>query len=251
MARQRWLLASLDRDGQLRVRRAAEDLGISDDTVRRDLDGLQASGLVLRTHGGAVRVEPTGRPTPLASRRITRRAAKERVGHAASDLIPDRATVLMSGGSTVLAVAGALGSTSGLRIVTNNLLLPGRLPAGAAREVYLLGGAVRLNGEVTLGPIELPSWPPAPVRADLAVIGVGGLNAQGFSAVDRAEARMVAGMIDAAARVIVVCDRSKFARELSSRIGALDLVDHLVCDGAPSGALARALAGAGVKVHIA
>jgi DeoR/GlpR family transcriptional regulator of sugar metabolism len=250
-ARQRRMLAMLDEHGQITVRRAAHELGVSDDTVRRDLDALHASGLLVRTHGGAIRPDPGAGGVPLASRRITRREAKERIARAAVGLVPDGATLLMNGGSTVLAVAAALGGRRELIVITNNLLLPGRLPEGVAREVYLLGGMVRRDGEVTLGPVELPARPPIPLAADVAVLGVGGLSERGFSAVNLAEAEMVAEMTAVSARVVVVCDTSKFARDVLALGGTLDTVDLLVTDAAPSGALGRALRRAGVEVVVA
>jgi len=251
LARQRRILAALDEDGQLRVRRVAQELGISDDTVRRDLDALHAAGLVQRTHGGAARPEPGPTGLALESRRVTRRAAKERIGASAARLVADGETVVMNGGSTVLAVAAALAARRDLTIVTNNLLLPTRLPAGAARAVHLLGGVVGLGALVTLGPVELPGRPPIPVAADVAVLGVGGLSVRGYSAATSVEARMVAAMTASAKRVVVVCDTSKFARDVLALGGPLDAIDVLVTDAAPSGALARALRVAGVEILVA
>jgi len=150
----------------------------------------------------------------------------------------------------VLAVAGELPAGGGLTVVTNNLLLPARLGAAADR-IHLLGGEVGLGALVTIGPVELPGRPHVPLAADIAILGVGGVSARGFSAATRVEARVAAEMGAAASRVVVVCDTSKFARDVLALGGPLGAIDVLVTDAAPSRPLARGEPAARVEVLVA
>jgi DeoR/GlpR family transcriptional regulator of sugar metabolism len=137
-----------------------------------------------------------------------------------------------------------------LTIVTNNLRLPGALPSGSVRDVYLIGGSCRLASHVTIGPVTFPGT--EGISADVAVIGVGGVSARhGFTTSNLQEAQMMTEMIESAQRTIVLADSSKFGRSAFAHIVRLDATEMLVTDRAPDGELGDALSAAGVETVVA
>jgi DeoR/GlpR family transcriptional regulator of sugar metabolism len=245
------LTVFIDERGQATVTELADAFSVSADTVRRDLDWLAQRGVVSRTYGGAVTMAGLATAdTSFSDRSSVHREEKERIASAAAERIADGETVILNGGTTTLAVARALGVRRNLTIVTNNLRLPGVLPSGSVRDVYLIGGSCRLASHVTIGPVTFPGT--EGISADVAVIGVGGVSARyGFTTSNLQEAQMMTEMIESAQRTIVLADSSKFGRSAFAHIVRLEATEMLVTDRAPDGELADALSAAGVETVVA
>ena len=236
--------------GQITVSDMSARFDVSLDTIRRDLDILADQGLVNRIHGGAVPAETLATAdVPFDQRMNAQHSAKESIGRAASRLISDGETLLVNGGSTTVAFAESLGDRSRLTIVTNNLILPASVPTHAVRNLYLLGGEIRSGARITLGPVGFVGT--GDISADTAVIGVGGVTIEGCSTSDLAEATMMANMIAAARRTIIVADSSKFGRHAFARVAPLERIDILVTDARPPDDFMQALETAGVDVVLA
>ncbi|MGH7122216.1 MAG: DeoR/GlpR family DNA-binding transcription regulator [Acetobacteraceae bacterium] len=236
--------------GQATVAELCQRFQVSPDTIRRDLELLSHRGLLSRTHGGAVAGEPlVGADAPFAARLTTNRDAKTRIARAAVRQIAPGETLIVNGGSTTLAFARELGALSGLTVVTNNLSLPTVLAPGAVRDVYLIGGEVRSGLQVTLGAVAFAGT--GSIHADTAVIGVGGVSPAGFSTTLLAEASMIAAMIVAARRTVVLADSSKFGHNSFAHIAPLGATQALISDEPPPPELAQALAEAHVDVIVA
>lgn len=245
------LTAFVDEQGQATVAELAEAFKVSADTVRRDLDWLAQRGAVSRTYGGAVTVVGLATTdTPFTDRSSVHRDEKQRIAAAAAERIADGETVILNGGTTTLAVAHALGLRRNLTVVTNNLRIPAALPAGAVRDVYILGGSCRVASNVTIGPVAFPGT--EGISADVAVIGVGGVSVRaGFTTTNLQEAQMMAEMIESAQRTIVVADSGKFGRSAFAHIVRLEAVQTLITDSTPEPELTDALSTAGVDLVVA
>ena len=244
------LLRTAKKRGAITVAELAEAFAVSLDTIRRDLDYLAGRGLLIRTHGGAVAVDGfLVRDAPDTQRLNARAAEKARIGRAAAALINDGETLIVNGGSTVRAFAAALGERRRLTIVTNNLGLPSEVPENVARSIYLLGGHVRQELQVTIGAVGFPQA--GPIKADTAVLGVGGISIEGLSTTMLEEAAMMAAMISAARRTVVIADAAKFGAAVFAHIAPLDRIDTIVTDEPPPPDLAAAVDAAGVAVIVA
>jgi DeoR/GlpR family transcriptional regulator of sugar metabolism len=240
---------------QVTVAQLADRFGVSSDTIRRDLDQLHAEGLVVRTHGGAVSVEAmTATEKKLDVRMQLHTDAKERIGALAATLVANSSVVMINAGTTTLAVVRHLRGHRELTIATNNLRIPAEISPKAVRDFYLFGGAVRLVGQATVGPVSFPQpgGGDLNLRCDLALISVGAVTAEsGYSTSNLSEAIMMGEMISRASRVAILADSSKFGVPLFAQIADLGRADYLVTDAAPPPELARALEDAGVRVMIA
>jgi DeoR/GlpR family transcriptional regulator of sugar metabolism len=236
--------------GSISVVEIAQQFAVSADTARRDLDYLESRGLLTRTHGGAVPVDGfVDRDAPLAARLNSRAAEKARIARAAAGLIVDGETLLVNGGSTTRAFAAELGARRNLTIVTNNLGVPASVPPNSARAIYLLGGHVRLELQVTIGAVGFPDA--GPISADTAVIGVGGIAPRGLSTTLLEEASMIRAMMDSARRVVLLADSAKFGASVFAHIAPLERVDVLVTEARPPSHLASVMADAGVEIIVA
>ncbi len=236
--------------GQITVTDMSARFEVSLDTIRRDLDMLADQGLILRTHGGAVPSESMATAdSPFEQRISARQDAKERIGRAAAKLIAPGETLIVNGGSTAVAFAASLGGLTRLTIVTNNLGLPSAFSVSAVANLYLLGGEIRSGAQITLGPVGFVGT--RQIAADTAVIGIGGITEDGCSTSRIEEATMIAAMIAAARRTIVIADSTKFGRTGFAVVAPLDHIDVFVTDAEPSGKLREALDAAGVRLVIA
>lgn len=249
------LVAFVGERGQVTVAELAERFSVSIDTVRRDLDQLDADGLLIRTHGGAV----SQSAAPRGDRRLDIRmrintAEKERIGRAVADRIEDGTVLMINGGTTTLAVVRNMRDLREVTIATNSLRIPSEIPPSVSCELYVFGGPVRQVAQTTTSPISfgVTTRPDEiEVRADVAIVGVGAVSETGYSTSDIGDAGMMAAMMARAERVIVVADASKFGRALFAQVSGLDAADVLVTDAAPPAETAAALEEAGVEVLIA
>ena len=138
------LAAYVAEAGQVTVGALAERLGVSIDTIRRDLDQLSAEGVLVRTYGGAVS-SSTALPNRPGGRGAAQDAgdARRRIAALAASLVEDGSTIMINGGTTTLALARHLRHHRDLTVATNNLLVPPALPPSAVRDLYVFGGPVR------------------------------------------------------------------------------------------------------------
>lgn len=244
------LLRLAKAQGSINVADLAAQFSLSADTIRRDLTYLEKRGLVTRTHGGAVPAESLlTRDAPIAQRLSARSEEKAKIAREAASLVGDGDTLLIYGGSTTRAFVAALSQRRDLTIVTNDFGIPLVLPPNVCRALYVLGGQVLEGSQLTVGAVGFPNA--GPIRADKALLGVGGISAQGLSTSVLAEASMMLGMLDAAQKTIVLADSSKLGRSAFAHVAPLDRIDILVTDAVPAPALAAAFDDAGIDTIVA
>ncbi|WP_419760391.1 DeoR/GlpR family DNA-binding transcription regulator [Acidisoma sp.] len=248
-SRQRRLADYMRVKGHVTVVELTTMFGVSRDTIRRDLQLLERHGLLTRTHGGALAGEGlVARETRFQARMAAQAPAKRRIGRAAAGLIREGETLILNGGSTTCCFAAELGKLRDLTIVTNNLMLPQMVASNAARSVYVLGGAYWESAQITIGTVKIAGS--ARISVDTAVIGVTGIDATGLSISRLEESQETVEMMEAARRVIVVADSSKFGVNAFAHVAGFNRIQYLVSDATPPSDIADALAQAGVEVIV-
>ena len=250
----------VERVGFVSVAEVAATLDVSGMTIRRDLERLEARGLLTRTHGGAMaiaaeRTEPATRSEiydaeePAFERRRRRNAAaKARIARAAAGLVGAGETVALDVGSSALALAEELVARDDLRVFTNNLRAAIALTRSRS-PVYLLGGQLRGPELAVVGPAAT-----AQVKDyyfDRVFLGVSGVTEAGYFDYALEDSEMKRAFIARARQAIVLCDGSKFDRRALARICALGDAGMIVTDRPPPPHLRRAFDQAKVELLIA
>ena len=147
-ARKELLLDRLRRDGRIVAKEIAAELGLSEDSIRRDLRELDAAGLAVRVYGGALPASPA--VADYAARTAVSPDSKRRVAAAAVALIQPGATVILDGGTTTLAMVDALPRTLPCTVITHSPTIAASLLEHTA-EVLLIGGRLFKHSAVACG----------------------------------------------------------------------------------------------------
>jgi DeoR/GlpR family transcriptional regulator of sugar metabolism len=226
----------------------AQELQVSESTVRRDLDFLEEAGTAKRTHGGVFYTGPSPKLTHFDQRQKTQWDKKKLIAEAASKLIDDGDTILLDGGSTTYELARLLVGRP-MQVVTNSLPVASLFLSNPVADLVLIGGYVHTRTGVSLGPYANQMLSDLNVRR--AVLSVAGINANGYYNSNLLLVETERAMIQAADEVLVVADSSKFDRSSLALLGPLDAVDVLVVDDEISDAWRRRLDEAGVKLVVA
>lgn len=241
------ILDEVRRRGGVRVNELTRKLGVSDMTVRRDLDALARQGVVEKVHGGAVPVVEASTHEPgFEAKSGLELTAKEDIARAAAEMVAPGTAIALSGGTTTYALAHRLLDVPDLTVVTNSVRVADvfhtaqRLSGqrqGAATVV--LTGGVRTPSDSLVGPVADQAI--AALHFDVLFLGVHGISVEaGLSTPNLAEAETNRRLVQSARRVVVVADHTKWGTVGLSSFAALEQVDTLVTDaGLPAEARAE------------
>jgi len=227
--RRQHILAIAQSEGRVRVRDLSKALGISQITIRKDLDHLQAKGLLQRSHGGALPAQPGALFDPsLQEKEKSHHGEKERIGAAAAELVKEGQCVMLDSGTTTTAVAHALRRFSYLTVITNAVNIAAEL-ANTNFEVILTGGILRKNSFSLVGPLAEDML--GEMHADILFLGVDGFDLEiGLTTPNLLESRVNRAMVNGATTVVTVCDSTKFNRRSLSRIVPSTAIHHVITD---------------------
>ncbi|WP_138761077.1 DeoR/GlpR family DNA-binding transcription regulator [Modestobacter altitudinis] len=239
------LLARLHRDGRVIAKDVAGELGLSEDSVRRDLREMAAAGLCQRVYGGAVPASPA--VADYATRQGVAVDSKARVAAAAVQLIAPGSTVVLDGGTTALAVASALPHDLDATVVTHSPTVAAALVDHPSVEVYVLGGRLFKHSAVTCGAAAVEAA--AGVNADLFLLGVTGVHPDsGLTTGDADEAAMKRALARRAADTYVLASSEKIGAASPFTVLPLADVAGIVTDAPPTHDVVARLVQLGVPV---
>lgn len=225
------------------VSELSERFGVSQVTVRKDLDHLERNGLVRRQHGYAVAIAPDD----LRSRLAFHYDAKRRIAAAAADLVPHGATVMIESGSCCALLADEVSRTRrGVTIITNSAFIADYVRDGQAALV-LLGGDYQPEAQVTVGPLVEQCL--GGFHVEHLFVGVDGYTPEdGFKGKNHLRAAVVAQMAKRADQVVVLSESLKFPRQGAVPLLAASEVTRVITDSRLDATMATHLAGAGITV---
>jgi DeoR/GlpR family transcriptional regulator of sugar metabolism len=254
VARQNLLVESLARRGFMSVADIAEETGVSEITIRRDLTELERSGTIRRTHGGALIAANGGnnifdvREPTFEARRRRNSDAKIRIARAAAQFARPGHTIALDTGSTTLELTRFLSDIADLRIITNNTRAASLL-AETSHPVYLPGGRVR-GRELSIYGSSAAAFVSS-YHYDIVFLGLSGMTDAGLFDYSPEDCEIKRAFILRSDLVIALCDASKFNRQAMVRIADLNEVHHLIVDTMPPDALRMAIEQAGAKITVA
>lgn len=244
------ILRKLNEHGSVGVGVLADELRVSEASVRRDLHLLEQQQLLTRTHGGAV---ATGvlYELPMRYRGGQHFEAKRAIAACAATLVPADATSIgLNGGTTTTEVARALVRRPHLRVVTNALNIAAELAVRSNIELVVCGGSARSESYELVGPLAEQTL--SNINVEVALIGVDGVSpTAGFTTHHEVEANTNRALVRAAERTIVVADSSKIGRRTFAKIVDIGGVSDIVTDTGARPADVSALERLGPTVHVA
>jgi DeoR/GlpR family transcriptional regulator of sugar metabolism len=227
--RQELILEQVREHGAVRVSDLAERFGVSDMTVRRDLDVLARRRLVAKVHGGATTVG-SGTHEPDFGEKVDRqRAEKEAIAAAAAALVEPGTAVGLSAGTTTAALARALTDVPDLTIVTNSMAVAEVFRGAGPGRTVILSGGIRTPSEALVGPVAVAAL--RSLNLDVVFLGVHGMSAaSGFTTPNLMESETDRALVEAGHRLVVVADSTKWGTAGISTIAELAEADVLVTD---------------------
>ncbi|MBO1413429.1 DeoR/GlpR family DNA-binding transcription regulator [Streptomyces sp. FH025] len=255
---ERWsrLLEILGDRGRIDVMTAAELLGVSAATVRRDMDELARQQLLTRTRGGAVLSE-VAYDLPLRYKTSRQAGEKQRIAKAAATLVPPGAVVGLNGGTTTSEVARELatrtdlaghGTQTALTVVTNAINIANELAVRPYVKTVVTGGVARPQSYELTGP--LATMMLQAISLDYAILGVNAVDPKfGAATHDEGEASANRAMAERAERVIVVADSTKLGKRAFAQVCDTSAIDVLVTDADAPEELVERFTALGVDVH--
>jgi DeoR/GlpR family transcriptional regulator of sugar metabolism len=225
--RQATIVDLLRKQGRVLTNDLSAELGVSPDTIRRDLRDLDQLGLLRRAHGGAL--SRSGDAAPFASRARRAPGAKASIARRAAQLVKDGQVVILDGGTTAVEVARALRPDLRATVITTSPPVAVALSEHHGLEVAVVGGTLRHNALVTVGAATVDAL--RMIRADLVMLGVCGLHPEtGVTTEDLEEAHVKRVMIHGAAEVIALADGDKLGTVMPVFVAPIEALTKLVTD---------------------
>jgi len=247
--RQEHILAALEANPARRVNELSQELGVSSETIRRDLSELDQAGKISRTYGGAVRSSLVLEPA-LAVRIKTQVKERQRIAKEALAHLGAANSLFISGGATALHFARLLRTiTRPMVVITPAYSVAIALAPNPLIQVIQLPGVVNGEEGLVCGPETIAAI--ERFRAPVAVLSASGIDASGLSEALPAAAQIYTAMITHAERTLMLADATKFNKRALCALCTWGRHLHLITDAIPPERLLTAIRGAGAAVSVA
>lgn len=229
--RQAAILDQIRATGAVKVSDLVAEFGVSDMTIRRDLEVLADRRLVNKVHGGATTVHPGSTDEPgFAAKSIRQRAEKAAIAERAAQLVKPGTAVALSAGTTTAELALRMVDVPELTVVTNSIPVADVFyRAGRTDQTVVLTGGVRTPSDALVGPVAVAAI--RSLHLDVLFLGVHGMTERaGFTTPNLMEADADRALVAAAERLVVLADHTKWGTVGISSIAALTDAHVLVTD---------------------
>lgn len=245
--RQQKIADELHRKKSVTVQELAQNLYVSEATIRRDLIDLEKSGVLSRSHGGAFLPQGGAVESPGMIREKQNVQKKRVIAGLVSDFLRPETTVFIDSSSSAGAVIPYLISAGPVSVITNGIRNCLKLTQQGAVKVYICPGTVSGYSDAALGTdaVEYISG----FYADLCIISCSGISlTRGVTEASRDQAHIKRKMLENSATRILLCDSSKFGRDCMGAVCGFDRLDYILTDTAPNTDIAEAARDAGCEI---
>ncbi len=248
--RQKWIEQYLAKVEFASLDELAKHVSASPSTVRRDLNLLEGSGHIRRTHGGACLINLRPDDYIFTQRETVQLTEKEEIARSCASLIQPGQNVIIDAGTTAFQVARHLEKAGkGLHIITNSLPVANLFASTPNTEVIVSGGVIYPKLGVLVGPLAVELF--SKTHADVAILSGGGITSEGVTNSHALLIDIQRAMINAASRVIFCFDHTKIGRRSVAHLCDLASIDTVVTDAGAPPDLLDALRREGLEVLVA
>jgi DeoR family fructose operon transcriptional repressor len=227
--RKQKILEKLNAEGQLDIKVMAAELGTSEITLRRDVTQLAADGMLYRTHGGAMRVNPQEIPYGFINKTAKNSDVKDRICRAAANEIIDGDIIFMDCGSTVFRLCQFIRNKK-IKVITNSMPVVFELQNSSV-SLNIVGGEFDAERQAVHGKIANEHI--ARYRATKAFLGVDGISIKGLFANSELEAGITQAFIAKSQQTFLLCDESKIGKETYLKFAEANTVGTIITNAKP------------------
>jgi DeoR/GlpR family transcriptional regulator of sugar metabolism len=228
--RRRVILERLQRDGKVLAHDLSAVLGVSEDTIRRDLRELADAGLLQRVHGGALPKSPSA-TISYAAREQQAMPAKQEIARTAAQLLRNGQVIILDSGTTTLQVAQQLAPDLRATVITHSPPIVVALAAHTNVDVVVIGGQLHKASFVALGAATVEAY--RAIRADVCLLGVAGAHPEfGISVMGLEESYVKRAIVANSTEVIALASADKLGTAAPYVIGPLSELTHIVTERA-------------------
>ena len=226
----------------------ASKLGVSESTIRRDLEHLEQDGATKRTHGGVFYTGPKPKLKHFDKIQSQNFSEKQQIAHFASKMIEEGETILLDGGSTAYELARLVLGRN-LQVITNSLPIANMFMGNEATDLVMIGGYVHAKTGVSLGPLAVEML--RDLNCQKAFLSVSGLHQEGLYNSNLLIVETERAMMKSAEQVIVLADHTKFGRKSLTKLCDLKEAGTIVVDDGISEDWQKRVCEAGVNLQVA
>lgn len=224
--RKQIILDKLNTHGEVDIKETAAMLEISEITIRRDLNRLAGDGLLYRTHGGAMKVNPLEIPHDFVNKAAKNIEAKDKICRAAAALINNEDIIFMDCGSTVFRLCQFIKNKK-IKVITNSIPVVYELQNSLV-SLNIIGGEFSQERQAVHG--KMANEHIARYKANKAFLGVDGISINGLFANSELEADITMAFAENSLKTFLLCDSSKIGKESYLKFADLKTIDTIITD---------------------
>ncbi|UOF92605.1 DeoR/GlpR family DNA-binding transcription regulator [Fodinisporobacter ferrooxydans] len=233
--------------GSIRISHLIQDLNTSESTIRRDLEELEKQGLIKRVHGGAILPQHVSIEPSILDKSVMFSEEKDKIGKFAATLVEEHTSIIVDSGTTTACFARHL-QIPNLTILTNGINIADIL-SSKQYNILLTGGLLKTNTQAMVGELAIETL--SRFHVDICFLAINAISEDiGLSTPDYQEAWVKKAMIEAAEKVILLIDSSKFGKVNLTRVADLGNIDMVVTDEGISKEYIQWLESHDVKVYV-
>jgi len=223
------ILNALNEHGIMYTNEVMRKCNVSEITIRRDLTEMEAKGLLIRTHGGAVKSKATDALFTYDLKINKNRQSKESICRSAAKYIEDGDIIFIDCGSTLSLLTKFISKFGFLTVITNSLPIIAELINFTNIRLSLIGGEIANERQAVYGPVTQKNI--EMYHADKAFVGADGVSLKnGLSSYDEKDAAITLRMMENSDEVFLLCDSSKIEKNSFIKFSPIEKVHHLITD---------------------
>lgn len=238
--RQKFILDELSKEGAVTVSRLAQSLGVTEETIRRDLEKLEKSESLRRTHGGAVPIEGTTYELSLEKRKATNVEAKQKIAEIAASYVFSGDTIFLDASTTTFFMAKELKKLKNITVITNSLRVVAELSSCEHIKLISVGGIVSAN-QSFVGSLAEQSIRESYFANKMFFSSKGVTNDIGILESNEQECGIKQSMLVNSECKFFLCDSDKIGRVSFAKLASLADIDYLITNKVPGDEFVTAL----------